>query len=107
MLHTTIYADCILANLLQKHEQVTTRDLNCVRTAIEKNVHSIYVDVTGDCIVWAVNCSPDMFSFCDNVIKRKRRWSQDYVDQSFNWCIPNDVRQNVIDILMDHNIVVS
>ncbi len=100
-MHTIIDADCILANLLQKYEQVTTRDLNRVRTAIEKKVHSVYVDVTGDCIVWAVNRSPDMFSICDNVIKRKRRWSENDVEQSFNWRIPSEVRQSVLKVLKD------
>ncbi len=98
-MHNVIDADCILANLLQKHERVTTRDLNRVRGAIERSVPSVFVDVTGDCIVWAVNKSPDMFSLCDNVITRKKQWSEDDVEEAFNWRIPSEVRQNVLQIL--------
>ena len=106
-MRTVIDADCILANLLQKHEQITTRDLNRIRTAIEKNVPSVYVDVTGDCIVWAVNRSPDMFSIHDNVIKRMKRWSESDVEEAFNWRIPSKVRQSVLKILRDEIAIVA
>lgn len=91
-----IDADCILANLLQTSEQVTTRDLNRVRTAIEKEVPSVYVDVTRDCIIWAVNRNPDMFSSRDNVIKRMKKWTEEYVDETFNWRIPENIRKIVL-----------
>jgi hypothetical protein len=98
-MYTVIDADCILANLLQNHEQVTTRELNEVRTAIESKIPSVYVDVTGNCIVWAVNQCPDMFSLQDNIVKRMRRWTESDVEKSFNWRIPLGIRQSVLDAL--------
>ena len=96
---TVIDADCILANLLQKYEQVTTLDLNRIRTAIENRIPSVYVDVTGDGIVWAVNQRPDMFSIQDNIIKRMKQWSENIVEETFNWRIPIEIRQSVLSVL--------
>jgi hypothetical protein len=96
---TMIDADCVLANLLQKHEHVTVQDLNRVRVAIEQKISDIYVDVTINCLVWAVNQRPEMFSFENNSIRRMKLWSQDYVDELFNRQIPSEIRSRVLDAL--------
>lgn len=96
---TVIDADCILANLLQSREEVTVRELNEVRSNIERLAPSVYVDVTKNCVVWAVNQRPEMFDWTDQVIRRCQEWSQSYVDEFFNWRIPSDIRAGVLQAL--------
>jgi len=94
-----IDADCILANLLRKHEQVTVRELNRVRAAIERKLSGVYVDVTTNCLVWAANQRPEMFVLDNSAVRRVKQWSQCYVDQFFNYRIPSDIRASVLETL--------
>ncbi|MFC1643168.1 hypothetical protein ACFL5O_10880 [Myxococcota bacterium] len=96
---TVIDADCILANLLQSRDEVTVRDLNQIRMKIERRVPSVYVDVTKDCLVWATNQRPEMFSLADHTIRRRKQWTRGYVDEFFNWRIPFEVRETVLEAL--------
>jgi hypothetical protein len=96
---TVIDADCILANLLQSREEVTLRDLNEVRSKIERQVPGVYVDMTKDCLVWAMKERPEMFMLFDTSIQRRREWTRGYVDEFFNWRIPSEVRATVLDVL--------
>jgi hypothetical protein len=96
---TVIDADCILANLLQSREAVTVRELNEVRTNIERHVPSVYVDVTKNCVVWVVNQRPEMFNWTDQSIRRRKEWPQSFVEEFFNWRIPAEIRAGVLEIL--------
>lgn len=91
-----IDADCILANLLQKLDHVTVRDLNGVRAAIEQDAPGAYVDVTTSCLVWAVNQRHEMFAWDEDVIRRLTSWSQSYVERFFNPRIPESIRGTVL-----------
>jgi hypothetical protein len=98
-MNTVIDAECILANLLQKREHITMRDLNYVRQAIEEAVPAVYVDVTTNCLVWAVNRWNDMFVWEGDTIRRLIEWPQSYVDNCFNWRIPDNVRNLVLSVI--------
>lgn len=93
---TVIDADCILANLLQDRDQVTMRDVNRVSAAIEKAVCTVYVDVATNCLIKAVKQYPRMFAWEGYVFRRLQIWSQSYVDEVFNWRIPDSIRDNVL-----------
>jgi hypothetical protein len=96
---TVIDADCILANLLQSREEVSLRDLNEVRSRIERQVPGLYVDVTKDCLVWAMKERPEMFVLAESTVQRRREWTRGYVDEFFNWRIPSEVRATVLEAL--------
>ncbi len=72
-----INANVILANLLQKKKSVSIRDLNDIRSRIEQNIPDVYVDVTRDNIIFAVNEHADMFRLLsDGTIEARTEWSQ-------------------------------
>ena len=98
-MYKTIEADCILANLLHKYPQISIRDLNRAQAAINKEIGSIYVDVTKNALIRAVNRWPDMFEWNDNMFRRLRELPASEVDETFNWRIPADVRCEIFKIL--------
>jgi hypothetical protein len=103
-MYKIIEAECILANLLHRHKKVTVRDLSRVRAAIEKAVSTVYVDVTKNSLIRAVNRRPEMFVWEDDVFRRRKAWPSAKVEESFNWQIPEDVRPTVLKALEDVDI---
>ena len=98
---TTVYADVVLANLLQRKKFVSVRELNKIRIKIE-SVIPIYVDITKNCILWAIHGHPDMFKLLnDGIIEARVEWTQGYVNQFFNWHIDSSVRDQVVKILTE------
>ncbi len=93
-----IDADCVLANMFALgREEVTVRELNLFRERVEKAVANIFIDVSGDTICLAVDQHPDMFEWCDEIIKRVNKsndqlFRREYVDKYFNWRIPAEAR---------------
>jgi len=98
-MYKTIEAECILANLLHKYQQIRIRDLNRARAEIEKAVSSVYVDVTKNSLIRAVNRRPEMFEWEDHVFRRRKEWPAAEVEESFNWQIPANIRQKVLQVL--------
>lgn len=68
----TISADIILALYLEDKEKVSIRELNQVRSLIEKSEPEIYVDITKEALIAAVNAHSELFEFSDSEILRKR-----------------------------------
>jgi hypothetical protein len=100
-MYTIIEAECILANMLQRYEKVSIRDLNEARAAIEKAVSTVCVDLTTNSLIRAVKRRSEMFAWEDDTFRRLKTWPSTRVEESFNWQIPEDVRHNVLKALDD------
>jgi hypothetical protein len=98
-MYTIIDAECILANLLQRYEKVTVGDLNRTRATIEKAVTSVYVDVTKNSLIRAINRRPEMFVWEEDVFRRLKEWPVSEVEEFFNWRIPADIRLSVLKVI--------
>lgn len=95
-----IDAHVILANILQKKKSVSIRDLNRIRSRIEQEIPDVHIDVTRNNIISAVNEHADMFKLLsDGTIEARTEWSQQLVDQVFNWRIDSSVRDAVLVLL--------
>lgn len=68
----TVDADIILGLFLKDREKVGMRELNEVRDKIERVIPDTYVDITKNCLIWAVNRYPELFYFRDYEITRVR-----------------------------------
>lgn len=101
---TTIEAEVILANLFKNSNRQTVqiRDLNRLREILEVKFRGIYVDVTKNSLIRAVNRNTDRFGWEENLISRLGGpWTDDFAD-SLDWRIPADIRSEVTGTIADY-----
>lgn len=103
---TIIEADCILANLFASgnFDAIAICDLKEARAAVEKRIDGIFVDVSLQAVLEAVDVWPDMFEWNNRRVVRpagsdEKLFSRSYVDDLFNWRIPLKQRTIVLSAL--------
>lgn len=95
---TIIEADCILANLFAAgYTTVAIRDLKEARAAVEEIIDGVFVNVSLQAVLEAVEIWPDMFEWRDREVVRPAGsdpglFTISYVDDLFNWRIPKNQR---------------
>jgi hypothetical protein len=99
MCTTTIDADCILAILLQDASSVTVRRLKEVRVAIEQEFSSVYVDLTKEGLISAVNRWQEFLVWENDVISRRLAWPPGYVDEVSQAQIPDGFLPGILRVL--------
>lgn len=89
----TINAEVILALYLEDKERVSMRELNQVRSLVEKSEPEICVDVTKEALIAAVNAHSELFEFSDSEILRKRPLTKIEIGyiviQLYTWAYPS------------------
>lgn len=92
----TISADIILALYLEDKEKVSMRELNQVRSLIEKSEPEISVDITKEALISAVNTYDGLFGFSDSEIFRKRPLEKSEVGyfaiQLYSWAYSSVIK---------------
>jgi hypothetical protein len=103
-----IEAKVILANLLRNKEKVTIRNLKGIRKKLETSIKGLYIDITMTSIIIAVETNNNMFELDDNIIYRcknsEKNFKDDYLEDCFNWRIPEKIKDKVLEILRDSNV---
>ena len=98
-----IDADCIMANLFADgREFISIRDLKQIRWMLEKEFDDVFIDISMPAIYFAISMYPDMFKWNDYRIQpvldsASEVFSTDYINNMFNWRIPDEIRSTLID----------
>ena len=98
-----IDADVILANILINYDKISLLDLNKLKKLIEIR-NNIYVDITTNSIIYALNSKPEMFKSTDQIrtIFRVKIWTKSYINEFFNWRIPSNIRKDVLEVIYNY-----
>jgi len=101
---TIIEADCIIANAFAAgRHSVSIRDLKLIRSIVERNINGVFVDVSLNAIMDAVDIWPDMFEWHDGEVIRPEGsaslFTEAYIEDIFNWRIPKSFRKVVISLV--------
>jgi hypothetical protein len=98
---TTIDPEVVLANLLLKNNSVSMKQLNELRVKIE-NKFNVYLDVSSNSLIGAVEYYPKLFQWNDETIIRKSDFDEQYVDNLINWKIPEEIRKFIVNSIREN-----
>ena len=97
-----IDADCILANLFAAgRKSISIRDLKQIRWMLEAEFDNVFIDISMPTIYFAISMYPYMFEWERHDIQPAHNatsdvFSTDYIDNVFNWRIPEELRSELI-----------
>lgn len=102
-----IEASFIIMHLLKTKRFCTIGELVKKKYMIEKNIPSVFIDVSKSSVLNSVECYPEIFEFSDNQITKKKNSSRFFkknVIEYFNFDLEDSIRRDVTKILDDGTI---
>jgi len=93
-------SDILLANVLVDRESIEICKLKKMKENIEKKFTNIYIDISMNNLIWAVQeMRPDLFEWRSQELKirKVRKFNDKYVMSIFNWRLPRGIRKRFLD----------
>jgi hypothetical protein len=95
-----IESSFVLIHFLRIKTSCTIREVVAVKRKIEKELPSVYVDVSKNSILETISFYPEIFSWEDDCIKRKqtaeRYFQEDVIDYFSNTNIDKSIEAEII-----------
>lgn len=95
-----IESSFVLIHCLKKNEFCTIKEIVDIKRKVEKKIPSVYVDVSKNSILETISFYPEIFSWEDNLIKRREKaeeyFQNDVIEYFSNFDIDKVLEKKII-----------